>query len=156
MKGFLIDTITHEKIEFQYVPPEINREDSPNYAVHEIVGKASPVYQFVSGGERTVQFMLSFHWEISKEDVEKKVSLIRSMTYPETDQDNRIKSAPHPVILVIGELFKDVSFIIKKISTRYHSLFDKGSGLPCQAELDLVLAVHKQMNIDYKTVRRFA
>lgn len=156
MKGVLIDSIDGTKIEFQYIPEKINRDDSPKYAQFDVIGRSHPLYQFVSGGERKVSFELGFHWEQNAQEVEQKISWLRSITYPDLGGGSDIKKAPHPVILLVGELFKDTIFILKSIKTEYHTLFDQASGLPCYAKASLELAEYQTVNINFKTIRRFS
>ena len=155
MQGAIIDVVTDDKIPFQYFPPEITRQDSVEYASHRVVGKSSPVYKYISGGDRVVRFALSFSNENTVHDVEKQVSRLRALTYPETDGE-RVKSPPHPVILSCGDLFRDTAFLLLRINTRYHGLFDVDTNLPFAATVELTLVVHKKVNVDYKQVRRFA
>jgi len=155
MRGYLIDTITHEKVEFQYTPDEFVHEDVPEIASHRPIGSSSPLYQYVHGGERLLSFTATFHWQTSQEEVLRQVSRIRALTFPEIGTDGRIKSGPHPVILVVGDLYRDTAWIVKSVRTRFHSRFDGETGLPAQAEVNIVLAVHRKVSITYSKVQRF-
>jgi hypothetical protein len=52
---------------FQYFPERISDSRSPNYSQKEIPGGSHPLYQFVSGGERTMAFDALFANDSSRQ-----------------------------------------------------------------------------------------
>ncbi|MBP7509915.1 MAG: hypothetical protein KA807_19035 [Prolixibacteraceae bacterium] len=155
MSGLIIvDAIDKSQMEFDF-PEEITKENNPIYASENIVGRATPRHQFISGGERTMRLPLNVHWRENENEVEKAVSWLESLTYPEITHTGEIKGAPHPVLLVMGKFLNGNIYIVKSVSQRYHSLWVYPSGMPCYAAIQLELWLHKKININYKTVRRF-
>lgn len=150
----IIDAIDKSRESFDY-PEEISEENSPNYASENIIGRATPIHQFISGGERTTTFSLNIFWNENKYEVERKISWLKSFTYPETGKSGDESGAPHPVILLMGELYRNTVYIVRRVSIRRHSKFDYSSGLPCFATVDIELIEHRKMNVNYSSVRRF-
>ena len=153
--SYLVDVIDGSFIDFQYFPEEIAREDAPQIASIAVVGRSHPVYQFVHGGELTLEMTLDFHWMENAEEVEQKISWLRSLTYPDTQSNGQYRTAPHPALLIIGQLFDDTEFLVQRVRVKYHTKFEIIRGLPLFASANVTLAEFKTVNVNYKTVRRF-
>lgn len=132
--GYLIDIEDRERLEFQYNPNEIVDDKSVQFADIAIPGVSHPRHQYVSGGNRRITFRLFFFMG----DVKKRVSWLQSLMYPE-HYGTVLKSPPHRVILVFGELYPEVVCIVRNVKVRYFSLFDRQNLAPLQAEVDIVL-----------------
>jgi len=148
INGYLVDVQTHERLEFQYSPSEIGDDKSAHYADIKIPGISHPKYQFVSGGARQITFTVSFF----KGEVKQQVAWLQSLLYPE-HSGTTLKSPPHRVIFILGELYPGVTCIVRNVKARYFNLFDQNSLSPQQAEVDIVLEEWVDKSINYGDVR---
>ena len=146
--GFLIDIENRERLEFQFNPSEIGDDKSASYADIAIPGISHPRHQYISGGGRRVTFKLSFF----KGDVKKQVAWLQSIMYPE-HSGTTLKSPPHRVIFIFGELYSEIVCIVRNVKVRYFSLFDRESLSPQQAEVDITLEEWIDESVNYNTIR---
>jgi len=101
-----------------------------------------PKYQFISGDNRRISFKLFFFKGHGTEgDVKKQVAWLQSLLYPE-HSGTMLKSPPHRVIFIFGELYPGIVCIVRQVKVRYFSLFSQNSLAPQQAEVDIVLDEH--------------
>jgi len=148
IKGYLIDADGDGELEFQYNPSEIVDDKATNFAAIRIPGMSHPRYQYVSGEPRKIVFKLQFF----KGDVQQKVSWLQSLLYPEY-ADTMLKTAPHRVILVFGDLFPGVLCILRQAKARFHGLFEPDTLTPQQADVDVVLEEYVDESVPYSEVR---
>ena len=64
-----------------------------------------------------------------------------------------LKTPPHRVIFIFGELYPGVVCLVRQVKARYFNLFDRNSLAPQQAEVDLVLDEYMEQSINYNSVR---
>jgi len=134
IKGYIVDVENRERLEFQYNPSEITDSKSCLYANIKVPGISHPRYQYISGGNRRITFTLSFF----KGNVKEKVNWLQSLLYPE-HSGSALKSPPHRVIFIFGELYPEVVCIVRSVKVRYFGLFDQQGLAPQQAEVEVVL-----------------
>jgi hypothetical protein len=148
LKGILVDIETRERLEFQYNPNEIGDDKLTKYVDIAIPGISHPRHQYISGGGRRITFKLSFF----KGDVKKQVAWLQSLLYPE-HSGTTLKSPPHRIIFIFGDLYPEIVCIVRNVKTRYFSLFDQQSLAPQQAEVNVVLDEWLDESVNYQTIR---
>ncbi|MBI5788783.1 MAG: hypothetical protein HZA78_08025 [Candidatus Schekmanbacteria bacterium] len=146
--GYFVDAETRERLEFQYNPSEIGDDKSSQFADIKIPGISHPKYQFVAGGARQITCKLFFF----KGDVKKQVAWLQSLLYPE-HSGTLLKSAPHRVVFIFGELYPGIVCIVRNVKVRYFNLFDQNSLAPQQAEVDVTLDEWVETSVNYHIVR---
>jgi len=146
--GYLVDVENRERLEFQYNPGEVTDDKSTHYADIKIPGISHPKYQFVSGGARQITFKLAFFMG----EVKQQVAWLQSLLYPE-HSGTTLKSPPHRVIFILGELYPGVTCIVRNVKARYFNLFDQNSLTPQQAEVDITLEEWVKISINYGDIR---
>ena len=147
-KATLVDVDTGEYLEFQYNPSEIADDKSTAYAVIKIPGMSHPRYQFVAGEARTIRLKVQFF----KGPVKDKVSWLHSLLYPE-HAGSMMKNAPHRVLLMFGDLYTEVIWVVKQVNVRYHTMFDQSTLEPQGADVDLVLEEVVDESVSMQEVR---
>jgi len=145
--GYLVDIVTRERLEFQYNPSEIGESKSAQYIDIKVPGISHPRHQYIAGGSRQISFSLSFF----KGNVKEKVNWLQSLLYPE-HSGSVLKSPPHRVIFIFGELYPEVVCIVRSVKIRYFNLFQENL-VPQQAEVDIVLEEFVEGSINYQTIR---
>jgi hypothetical protein len=148
IKGYLVDVENRERLEFQYNPSEIGDDKAANYADIKVPGISHPKHQFIAGGSRRITFKLF----LFKGDVKQKIAWLQSLLYPE-HSGTMLKSPPHRVIFIFGELYPGTVCIVRQVKARYFSLFDQNSLDPQQAEVDVVLDEWMDQSINCGSVR---
>jgi hypothetical protein len=148
IKGYLVDAETRERLEFQYNPGEIGDDKAAHFADLKVPGISHPKHQFISGGNRRITFKLF----LFKGDVKQRVAWLQSLLYPE-HSGAMLKSSPHRVIFIFGELYPGVVCLVRRVKARYLSLFDRNSLAPQQAEVEVTLDEWAEESVDYNTVR---
>ncbi len=148
LKAYLVDVETRERLEFQFNPSEINDGKTVRYAEIAIPGISHPRHQYVAGGNRRITFTLFFF----KGDVKRKVAWLQSLMYPE-HSGTTLKSPPHRVIFIFGELYPEIVCIVRNVKARYFNLYDSESLTPQQAEVDVVLDEWTDESQNYQSIR---
>jgi hypothetical protein len=87
-----------------------------------------------------------------KGDVKKQVAWLQSLLYPE-HSGTTLKSPPHRIIFIFGDLYPEIVCIVRNVKTRYFSLFDQQSLAPQQAEVNVVLDEWLDESVNYQTIR---
>ncbi len=148
MKAYLVDVKTRERLEFQYNPSEIGDDKGTQFADIKIPGISHPRHQYIAGENRRISFKLFFF----KGEVKKQVAWLQSLLYPE-HSGTVLKSAPHRVVFIFGELYPGIVCIVRNVKARYFNLFDRDSLAPQQAEVDVTLEEWVEQSISYQTIR---
>lgn len=139
-KIYLIALNSLEKLEAQYVP-ELEISRGAEYATIQVVGRNTPVYQYV-GGAKSVSLTLDFYAQnANRQDVRDKCRWLEALTYSSAD------AAPEQIKLVWGELFKDEVFIVQNVAVKYEVFMPAYGYLPQQAKVDITLAHAPNRNI---------
>jgi hypothetical protein len=149
IRGYLVDVENRERLEFQYNPSEIGDDKSANYADIRIPGISHPKHQFVAGGNRRIVFKLF----LFKGNVKQQVAWLQSLLYP-VHSGTMLKSPPHRVIFIFGELYPGIVCVVRNVKARYFNLFDQNSLAPQQAEVDVVLDEYVEQSINYNDIRQ--
>src|SRR3972149_8084190 len=88
---FLYDTITNEKMEFQFVPKSLNYEAESNFVSIASIGRNNPFYHY-TGSEDSLEFELDYFSAMdNRHDVIKRCRWVEALT----KADGEIGS-PHP------------------------------------------------------------
>ena len=149
IKGYLVDADGGGRLEFQYNPSEIVDEKATLWAAVRIPGMSHPRYQYVSGEPRKIVFKLEFF----KGDVKAHVAWLQSLLYPE-HAETMLKTPPHRVVFIFGELFPGILCVVRQAKARFFGLFEPGSLLPQQAEVEVVLEEFAQESVAWSEVRK--
>jgi hypothetical protein len=144
-----VDSQTRERLEFQYNPSAISDEKSTAYAVVQIPGMSHPRYQYVSGEARKIALKI----ELFKGPVKQKAEWLQSLLYPEL-AGTMLKDAPHPVILVFGDLYPGILCVVRSVNVKYFGLFDTENLLPQRAEIDIALEEIVESSVNWKDIRK--
>ncbi len=144
----LVDVETGQRLEFQHNPNDIVDEKSTAYAAIKIPGLSHPRYQYVAGEPRKIRFQLLFF----KGPVKESVDWLRSLLYPEHD-GKRLKSAPHRVLFLFGDLYPGVMCVVRQVTARFFHLFDRDTLRPQHAEVEVLLEEYIEESVQYTEVR---
>lgn len=146
-QGYLVDTITGERLTFPINPAEITDDKAAAYANIKVPGLSHPRYQFIAGEARRISFKL----ELFKGPVKQQVNWLRSLLYPERS-GALLKCAPHRVLFFFGTVYPGVPCIVTQVKVRYFGLFES-SLLPQRAEVEITLEEYREQSVNYKTIR---
>jgi hypothetical protein len=149
LTAYLVDTVTRERLAFQYNPNDIVDGKSANYATMVIPGMSHPRYQFVAGDARKISFTVTFY----QKDVKKNVNWLQSFLYP-THGGTMLKQAPHHVLFFFGELYPGTLCIVREARAHYSYLFDPATLLPQRADVEVTLEEMVARSINYSEVRK--
>jgi len=101
---------------FQFWPPEISDNYSPNWSNKTIPGGSVPLYQFIAMGEHTISFTATFARDLAGEfgpapgqlteskhdvDIEAAIAYLRSLSTPTYDTKKQFVLPPPLIYLVI-------------------------------------------------------
>ena len=145
---YFIALETLDRLDIQFVPPEIKINRNPNIASVQVVGRNNPIYHYISG-DTNMNLQLDFHAaQEDRTDVLKKCKWLEHLAYNDGyDQE------PQRVKLVFGDVFKDEIWIVKKVSYSL-SQFNKPNGfMPQQAIVDVELGLDPTVNLGWEDVR---
>jgi len=148
IRGYLIDVDGGGDMDFQYSPSEVVDDKATLFAAIRIPGMSHPRYQFVSGEPRKIVFRLRFF----KGPVRERVAWLQSLLYPE-HAGAMLDHAPHRVLFVFGELFPGLLCIVRQVKARFHGLFEPGTLLPEQADVDIALEEYIDESVEVWEVR---
>ena len=132
--GYLVDAVTSERLAFPYNPEAITDHQDSRYASVSVVGRRYPWYQYIAGEARQVQFTLP----LFKGAIQQQVAWLKALQDPQ-EAEVGFWYAPHPVVLVMGQLYPGLTCILKQVNVRYFSLFNPQTLAPERATVDLVL-----------------
>lgn len=136
--GFIVDTVTRERLAFQY-NVDSKEKYSANYQTHEPLARSNPIYQYKGGKERVLDLPIVFTMkENSRDDVLKSVRWLQSLLYPDYD-GNEASLAPHPVVVVQGQLYTQDTWLVKEFSVEWGPAKDPVTQIPSEATVNLNL-----------------
>ena len=84
--------------------------------------------------------------------MKERVDWLRSLLYLE-HSGTTLKSAPHRVLFLFGELYPGVECVVRQVKARYFHLFDRDNLRPQHAEVDVVLEEYIDQSIGNGEVR---
>lgn len=167
-KGYLL--WDDGELVFPINPEAVVETLSPAWATHNVPGQQRPTYQFINGGERTVQFKLFFFYrDRDRATIRDQLNELKRLTnIRETDGPRFLNLAPRalrssggasfqspaislpirrgtyfgpPVVQFhMGSYFQGETFIVKNVRIETKKLFDPYTLLPMYAEADITLA----------------
>ena len=140
---------TLEKLEVQFVPPQIAFTRTPKYAGIAVVGRNNPLNHY-TGGTTSLNFELDFHAEqTNREDVIRKCKWLEAL-----GNNDGFDHPPEQVRLTFGGMFKNNEvWIVTSINIVY-SRFDKVYNyLPVQAYATLTLTLDPDFNLKTRNIK---
>ena len=149
LTAYLVDTITRERLAFQYNPNEIVDSKSASYATLTIPGMSHPRYQYIAGDARKISFTVTFY----KGEVRRQVAWLQAFLYP-THQGSMLKQAPHPVLFFFGDLYPGLACLVREVRAHYAYLFDPATLQPQRAEVEITLEEIVSQSVNAAEVRR--
>lgn len=147
-KGILVWNGGNERLKFHMNPEAITDAKSPVWAETVVPGQNRPMYQFINGGPRELNFTLNYFYnerrrEHVRDDIRKLQSLTDRPGNYATDAGGSWQGVggQHPPIVYFffGEYYEGVPFIVSKIQVTSKDLFDPARLLPMRADVDLTL-----------------
>jgi len=131
------------RLEVQFIPPELLIQRQGDVQAVQIVGRNNPLYQYTAG-EKLLNFQLDFHAdEENRRDVIEKCYWLESLVY-----NDGYSNPPERIFIVWGQLFTTELWTVKGVNYRLSQFHAEYGYLPCQAYLDLSLAL--DMDIDVR------
>ncbi|OPZ83699.1 MAG: hypothetical protein BWY76_02162 [bacterium ADurb.Bin429] len=149
LTAYLVDTVTRERLAFQYNPNEIVDSKSTTYATLVVPGMSHPRYQYVAGDARKITFTVTFY----KGDVRRQVAWLQALLYP-THQGTMLQQAPHPVLFFFGELYPGIACLVREVRAHYAYLFDPATLQPQRADVEITLEELVSQSVNAREVRR--
>lgn len=144
-KGILIWTEPDghiEKFVFPMNPEAIRERVEPVYVDTPVPGQNRPLYQFINGGPREVNFKLHFFYQHRRrEHVKEEIRTLQSLTqrrYAESEQTG-VYQGPPVVSFYFGDYFQGEQFIVTQMEVTAFDLFDPIFLLPMRAEMDVTM-----------------
>jgi len=147
--AYLVDTVTRERLTFQYTPSDIVDGKSTTYASIVVPGMSHPHYQYVAGDARKISFTATFY----KGPVKKNVAWLQALLYP-THQGTMLKQAPHTVLFFFGELYPGIACLVREVRAHYAYLFDPATLQPQRADVEITLEEIVKQSVNAGEVRR--
>ncbi len=130
------------RLEIQFVPPELSIQRQASTQSVQIVGRNNPLYQYTAG-ERLLNFKLDFHAdEEDRTDVIQKCRWLESLAY-----NDGYANPPERLFLSWGSLFTTELWVVKGVNYTLSQFHAEKGFLPCQAFLDLSLALDVDTDI---------
>lgn len=152
--GFIVDTVTGEKMAFQY--NTIGSESGgAEYESHKCLGRSVPQPHYMGGKERTLELPIVYTMEaFTRDDVKENVRWLQSLAYPDYNDDDELSLAPHPVVVVQGQLYSQDLWIVRDYNIRWGDALDPISQLPSEATITLSLVEVKLTGKSQEEVMR--
>lgn len=137
--GYLVDTITGDRLIFQY--NTLGRESGgANYENHPVLGRSLPLPHYKGGKERKLDLTIDFTMTLkTREDIRRAASFCRALVYPDYGGDGIINVSPHPVVLIQGLLYNTELWIATEYSLQYGEAIDPFTQLPESVQIQLTL-----------------
>jgi hypothetical protein len=151
-RGFIVDTQTNERLEFQYNPIELTDSIASGWVKQKAPGSTHPRLQWSGGGERSWSFKLQlFRESTDDEEVMKRVSWLQSLMYPKYDDSGQLERGPAICKFVFGKLYS-TQVIVDKCDVKYYKLFTPAL-LPLLADVDLRLVEYEPEARSFDQIR---
>lgn len=142
-KGFLVDTVTGERLTFQYNPETFDITKQPKWATIEVPGLSNPKYQYVGGGEKKISFKLDFYRApgMTGDKIAKILDFLESLTYPDygIKAGSNFEKGAHPVLFNFGKFFQNFRCFVSNYKATPEYLFEPKTLLPLKASVELEL-----------------
>ena len=147
--AYLVDTVTRERLAFQYNPSDIVDSKATSFASIVVPGMSHPRYQYVAGEARKISFLVSFY----QGEVRRQVAWLQSLLYP-AHEGTVLKTAPHAVLFFFGELYPGIACLVREVRAHYAYLFDPDTLQPRRADVELTLEELVERSVSFREVRR--
>lgn len=137
--GYIVDTVTQEKLGFQYT---VTTRDAggANFATHQTLSRSVPHFHYVGGKERTLDLPITFSMrEQTREDVKRAMRFLQGLAYPDYQEENEVSLAPHPVVVIQGELYSTDLWLVRDFSIQWGDVRDPITQIPTEATCNLAL-----------------
>lgn len=137
--GYIVDTVTRERLAFQY---NVNTKESggANYAEFNTLARSIPQYHYKGGSARTLDMPITFSMrQESREDVLKAMRFLQALAYPDYNGESEASLAPHPVVVIQGQLYTTDIWIVKEFDIEWGKARDPITHLPSEATASLSL-----------------
>lgn len=137
--GYIVDTVTRERLPFQY-NVNANETGGANYTEFPVLARSVPQYHYKGGKVRTLQLPITFTMrQDTREDVMQNMRWLQSLAYPEYGSGDQINIAPHPVVLIQGQLYVKDIWIVRDYSITWGEARDPVTQLPSEATCNLTM-----------------
>lgn len=152
--GFIVDTVTRERLIFQYNVKTVE-SGGANYSAQEVLARSIPRFHYKGGRERTLELPLVFTMqEKSREDIRRSVRFLQSLAYPDYSSSGELSEAPHPVVVVQGKLYSQDIWLVRDFQIRWGDALDPVSQLPSEVLVNLTLIEIRNKARSYREVIR--
>lgn len=152
--GFLVDTVTSERLAFQYNVSS-KENGGAEYNIQKTLGRSVPHFQYKSGKERVLELPIVFTMQQEdRQDVKKAIRWIQGLAYPEYSGETEVDLAPHPVVVVQGELYAKDIWIVRDYQIEWGEARDPYTQLPSEAKVTIQLMEMAQKGKSYSEVIR--
>ena len=145
-KGVLVNLDdSSQSLVFQYNPPEWMEDKNPNYAVIDIPGLSEPLYQFINGGEKIINFELFLNSWLDKggliiRTVEQQLEALRSMVTPtKQSTDPKYSATAPPLVLFQWGSMLPIKCIVTGLSI-VHRMFHPNTMKTMRATVQVSLS----------------
>jgi len=148
-KILIVETVPpFERLEFQFMPTELNWKRSAKLSPIAIVGRNNDKQQF-TGGRDTLSFKLTFFSdEENRKDVLRKTNFLRSLAM----NDGR-SGLVRNVKIVFGSFLRKEVWVVSNVDINYDNFNDQYAFLPVQAEVKIELILDPKKNNRLSDVR---
>jgi len=103
--GYLRDTVTNERLDFQFNPADLPVSLGANYATKTPRGASHPRLHFTSGEGRSESIALTFiRQQADAKDMVEMRRRLMALTFADYDSNGRLRRGPHPMMLIFGGL----------------------------------------------------
>jgi hypothetical protein len=143
---YLVDLITLDRIQLQFVPYEMAQPNEAMWVGINSPGRNNPFYHF-TGGEDILSFTLDYHatWD-NRHDVALRCKWVKALSLADG-----YNGEPHPVKLIWGEtLYSEATWIVQSAPYRFTQFNAEKDMMPIQAYQDLTLKRVEPMNTSFE------
>ncbi len=128
--GYLRDTITRERLDFQFNPDDLPMSLGASFASKTPRGASHPRLHFTSSEGRTESLALTFIRQTpDATDMEALRRRLMALTFADYDATGRLQRGPHPLTLVFGGL-QTLRVIVTKVKLSQGPYFDPTTTAP--------------------------
>jgi hypothetical protein len=155
VRGYLLDTVTQERFDFQFNPAEISVKLGASWTEKTPRGASHARQQFAHGKGRAFELSLYFlRTTVDASDMLAKQHAIEALSFPDYDTSGRLAGGPHPVRVAFGT-WRTLRCIVGTVEIGYGPYFDNVTLTPGEftAKIEFV-EVPEGGDIGFEDVRR--
>lgn len=128
--GYLRDTITGERIDFQFNPSDLPVKVSASWTEHEAPGSSHRRRHFKSTSGRSESMSLTFiRRNADGSDVDALRKRLESLPFPDYAPNGRLQRGPHPILLVFGGM-RSLRVLVTEVSLAHGPWFHPETTAP--------------------------